>query len=218
MLSKKLSSGSSAKTILVGSAISQINASNVTGSNMQFPGIGIKAGDLIVFVLATYSASTPTATITTPGYTSIYSVASNNLRAQAFYKVSDGTEYIISYEPGGGAGVGQITGIVAVFRGFQYNSRLTSTFSGSGFPNPPSISCSVDDLILAIGHTDFGYSSVTVPSGYKLVKNAFATDGTNGTATQMFYKIAESTSEDPDAILIGYTSTWVAATIRCTPV
>jgi hypothetical protein len=223
MLSKKLSSASSEKTVLVGSATRSVNAANVTGSNVQFNNIAVQTGDLIVFVLATRSSTTPTATLTTSGYTSIYSVASNPLRAQAFYKVSNGTETIINFEPGGGAGVDTITAIVAVFRGFQYNSRITQVFSGSGFADPPATSCASKDLIIAVAHTDYAYPTASIPDGYSSVAAVTAsytgeTAFTSGTTTQMVYKIAESTSENPDIMYIAFDNTWVAATIRCTPI
>lgn len=215
MLSKALMSSSFSRIALVASKTASFSGSGYASSSISLSDLPIQAGDLIVFTSSSYVLTTTTISVT--GYTSAYSTQDLKLRAATFYKTATSLESSINFEwTGNTAAV--VSCVVAVFRGYQYNSRTTSVFSGSGFTNPPSISCAIGDLILATGHTDFGYSSVTVPSGYKLVKNAFATDGTNGTATQMFYKIAESTSEDPDSILIGYTSTWIAATIRCTPV
>lgn len=213
MLSKALMSSSSARIALVASKVANLSGSGYASSSILIDDLPIQTGDLIVFTSSSFALIDPT-TISVTGYTSAYSLQTVRLRAATFYKTASSLESSINFEWVGGT-VSDVSCIVAVFRGYQYNSSATASTSDNTI-NPPSISCSISDLIIATYHTTNEGVSLGYPTGYQQVNR---TIGGDETATLMAYKIATGTTEDPPSIFVGAEGgRGVGGTIRCTPI
>jgi hypothetical protein len=215
MLSKALMGSllSSGPITLVGSKVANFNGSGYASSSISLSDLSIQTNDLILFCTSTRSSVSIGMSAT--GYTNIHASYLAELYVSNFYKVATSLESRINFEwfPGTGS---NISAVVAVFRNVEYDSQDFST-SESQEADPPSISCSVGDLILASYHFRGGtLSSIEIPTGYTLVNKR--TSGTQS-SVNLFYKIATSTTEDPSALTRGDSgNSAFGGTIRCTPI
>jgi len=204
---------SSPRVALISSKTVSLSGGGYASSSVSLSDMSIQTGDLIVFATTTWVAPFSGTTLTATGYTT--SVADNEDRAFArvLYKTASSLESSINFEWSPTTAT-DFTAIVAVFRGYQHNSSNFST-SESGIANPPSISCSSGDLIVATYHFDRNFTA-TYPDGYTPVQRVAV--GSNGTTTVMLYKIATGTTEDPPSISFGDDCAGIGMTIRCTPI
>lgn len=216
MLSKALMTSSSPRVALVASKTVSLTGSGYASSSVSLSDMPIQTGDLIVFCTSTFSTVSVNISVNSfNNYTTIHtgSDPGDDLYTANFYKVATSLESSINFEWSPGTGT-DISAIVAVFRGYQYNSQ-TNSFNESETANPPSISCSVNDLIIASYHYLGGTIGVT-PTGYTLVNKVTAN---SNTSVNLFYKIATSTTEDPEAVFNAISDeSAFGGTIRCTPI
>ena len=203
---------SSRSVTLVSSKVANFPDLGQASNSILINDMSIQSGDLIVFTSSSEVALTPPTTISATGYTNAYSIQGSRLRAATFYKTASSLESSINFEWTGGT-AGEVSCVVAVFRGYQYNSSNTAT-STSLDVDPPSISCSINDLIIATYHSENGGFTIQYPSGYVAVNR---TVGGDETYTLMAYKIATSTTENPPARNAD-NEFGVGGTIRCTPI
>jgi hypothetical protein len=105
---------------------------------------------------------------------------------------------------------GQVSYILAVFRGATYSSFSLATGS-SGAPNPPSRTGSFN-AVVAFGNSSTGDSSVTPPTGYTTLGEINNTSIT----TMGGYLISSSTNPDPAAFTNINSANWIAYTIGLT--
>ena len=212
MLSKALMGSVSSPTVtLVASKAVDFPANGYASQSILINDLPIQTGDLIVFTSSSYVLTTTTISVT--GYTSAYSTQGVRLRAATFYKTATSLESSINFEWTGNT-ASDVSCVVAVFRGYQYNSVATTTSSGNDI-NPPSISCSINDLIIATYHSQNEADILSYPTGYV---NVTRTKGGEQTFTLMAYKIATSTTENPPIVEDFNSEFNVGGTIRCTPV
>jgi hypothetical protein len=211
MLTHFLRAAGARRVPLIASKVANFPASGYASQSILINDLPIQAGDLIVFTSSSYVLTNPT-TISVTGYTSAYSIQGSRLRAATFYKTASSLESSINFEWTGGT-ASDVSCVVAVFRGYQYNSSGTATSTNTDV-NPPSISCSINDLIIATYHSENGGATIQYPSGYVAVNR---TVGGDETYTLMAYKIATSTSENPPAVN-AENEFGVGGTIRCTTI
>lgn len=213
MLSKALmgSVSSSAAVTLVASKIVNFPDNGYASQSILIDDLPIQAGDLIIFTSSSYVLTTTTISVT--GYTSAYSTQDVRLRAATFYKTATSLESSVNFEWTGNT-ASSVSCVVAVFRGFQYNSSVTYADGGDEI-NPPPKSCSINDLIIATYHSQNEANVLSYPTGYIRVSR---TVGGEETSTLMAYKIATSTTENPPITYDFNSESNVGGTIRCTPV
>ena len=211
MLSKALMGSSSRRVALVASKVANLPDGGYASSSILINDLPIQTGDLIVFTSSSEVLTTTTISVT--GYTSAYSTQPSRLRAATFYKTATSLESSINFEWSGGTAA-NVSCVVAVFRGYQYNSSGTATSTSESI-DPPSIACSINDLIIATYHAYNEGGGIGSPAGYILVRT---TVGGDETATLMAYKIATSTTENPPIVEVINSDPSVGGTIRCTPV
>ena len=216
MLSKALMGSSSPRVALVASKAVNFLGGGYASSSISLSDMPIQTGDLIVFCTSTYSTVSVTISVNLfNNYTAIHSGSDpgDDLYAANFYKVATSLESSINFEWSPGTGT-DISAIVAVFRGYEYNSE-TNSFAEEETANPPSISCSVNDLIIASYHY-LGGTINAIPTGYTLVNKVTAN---SNTSVNLFYKIATSTTEDPQSLFNSNSDeSAFGGTIRCTPI
>jgi hypothetical protein len=176
----------------------------------------IKTGDLII-VTSSFSSSSPaTPSASSTGYTTMFNTftSGGGMQTTTFYKYAtedasgSSTDILISFP----SFVNNMNVVVTVFRGYQYHSHTVAA-QQSTVPDPPSIACSVNDLILATYQNDNG-SSGPYPSEYI---GAARLDVASQSSTVVAYRLAVSTSDDPPSIS-NSTNRVVGATIRCIPI
>jgi hypothetical protein len=216
MLARKLQSASAARPIFVGAVTFSSNLTNIQTSSVNISSINIEADDLILVALSTDVGGAPT--VTSAGYTSLYTMSSGVPSGGAFYKSAAGGETSIGFSWTSFASY--LSGVVAVFRGFSYASVTTA--SGAFLaPNPPtSASGSIGDLIIACGHLDDDGVLMTAPSGFILCgASRSGTSFSASSSTAVAYRLATATTVNPGSFDGGGASDdWVASTIGCSPI
>lgn len=215
MLSHMLRAASARRVPLVASKVVNFSGSGYASQSISLSDLPIQTGDLIVFTSSSYVLTNPTTISVNSflGYSSAYSVQIDRLRAATFYKTATSLESSIVFEWTGGT-ASDVSCVVAVFRGYQYNSSATATSTSRNI-DPPSIACSINDLIIAAYQSQNGGNIISYPSGYVNVRR---TIGGDETATTMAYKIATSTTENPPIVEDEDSEFSVGGTIRCTPI
>jgi hypothetical protein len=130
------------------------------------------------------------------------------IKSQLLYRVVSGTGTQTFTK--GGITTGSKTFMLVVFRNFTYSS-FAGTDGGSGTPNPP-LRTGTFNAVVAFGHSEFGDSSVTPPTGYISLGEI-----DNGTITTMgAYIISSITDPNPDAFTNISSGDWIAYTIGLT--
>lgn len=165
------------------------------------------SGNLIVILVAipsSTSISTPT------GFTQVYegSVLSGH-RFAVFKKISDGTEGGTNASFTGGAT--RSHNAVYVLSSISGDVEISTATSGSGSPNPPSITptWTVDTLYLAFGSDVSGITNPSAaPSGY----SGYSELEHISIDSEVAYKTGSGT-EDPGTFTAGGSVAWMAATI-----
>lgn len=169
--------------------------------------IGILAGDLVVGYLGLDSGTVPN-TANSDFDTEISGLSGSGLRV--FYTTAAGGETSFAFS--GGSAMNHPIGSVVVIRGGSFITANVQD-GGPSQPNPPSVSCAVDDLILAIGWTDDDIVTYTAQTGYTMVTAGSSGVSGSGCSTGSSVKIATSTTEDPGPFNNSGSDSTQAATI-----
>lgn len=142
--------------------------------SLDISSLDIRAGDLGLFFIGADNGDN---VYSISGFTNIFSIVGNSF--QGFTKVMNGSETSIVGTVGG---AGFISLIFVLFRDISYTS-VTSTATvdvTTGDPDPPSVTVSKGDWVVAVGYQDDDVQPISAPDGYTLVvsqQNGIPGDG-----------------------------------------
>jgi hypothetical protein len=184
--------------------------------SLDLSGISQQADDVLYVIGAVNGSSAPSPSLTTTGFTILFTGAQSANRTALFRKVVGGTPDTSIACVGNGSNQYNYVGIV--FRGVDPDSpedaTTTSDQGGSGAPDSPSITTTTDNaMVVSIGTVSSNDSAVTDPSGYTRITGI--SKGSQSTyAAQK--TVSPAGAEDPGA-WSGWSGTWIAFSLALKP-
>lgn len=185
----------------------------ITGTTLSLPN-DLQPGDLVIVGTASDGEAYGEEISDPPGYT-FGQERAFGVNAVWWYKFMGATP---DTQIAGLLNEARTTHFYSVFRGVDQVSPIVSTAtpstSSSGMPNPPSLSTTADNMVLAIGFLDDDNiaSSVTAPSGYTLSASSNATNG--GASVMLAYKTSAGGTENPGVFGGSGSDSWVGMTVQ----
>lgn len=191
-------------------AITFIGTSEGTGSgnsiSVTYP-TGTANGDLAIICITTNNNMSSGYSAT--GWTSLNAeTGPSGVKSNLLYAVVSGTG-TQSFTKGGFS-PGQLSYIVAVFRGATYSSFATANGS-TGLPDPPARTGTFNTVVV-FGNSDQSDSAVTPPTGYTTLGEINNTSIT----TMGGYLIGSTTDPNPDTFTNIASGVWITYTVGLT--
>ena len=183
----------------------------ITGTTIPLPN-DLQQGDLVIVGTSSDTERYPGDFSDPTGYT-LGQASESGVQGVWWYKFMGSTP---DTQVSGLLNDSRTTHFYSVFRGVDQVSTIASTATPNsattGMPNPPSLSATADNMVLAMGFLDDDNiaSSVTAPSGYTLSASSNATSA--GASIMLAYKTSAGGTEDPEAFGGSGTDAWVGMT------